>query len=174
MPTPAPSHWPRCQNAEMTSSVQRESDSMCGAEFEAHTPTSLCTVRRQAVQKGKARMFPTATCHKYLFMSLPKGPNAFICHFKKGMQWLCCLAFDPGLLTSDEDEQSGEGGAEEEGVSQKPQALNRASTALPLINLSSRPMSKSQSLPKAPSHHRVDDVPMELERFSRSCLLRKI
>ncbi|TGO14944.1 hypothetical protein BTUL_0046g00340 [Botrytis tulipae] len=89
-------------------------DSMCGAEFGAHTPTSLYTVRRQA-----------------------------------GMQWLCCLALDPGLLTSDEDEQSGEGGTEEEDVSHKAQALNRASTALPLINLSSRPMSESQSLPNA-------------------------
>ncbi|TGO51015.1 hypothetical protein BOTNAR_0371g00010 [Botryotinia narcissicola] len=83
------------------------------------------------------------------YLSLPKGPNAFIYPFEKGMQWLCCLALDPGLLTSDVDGQSGEGGAEEEGASQKPQALNRASTALPLINLSSRPMSESQSLPNA-------------------------
>ncbi|TGO15483.1 hypothetical protein BPAE_0562g00040 [Botrytis paeoniae] len=69
--------------------------------------------------------------------------------FKKGMQWLCCLALDPGLLTSDEDEQSEECEAEEEGVSQKPQALTRASKNLPLINLSSRPMSESQSSPNA-------------------------
>ncbi|TGO37442.1 hypothetical protein BHYA_0097g00190 [Botrytis hyacinthi] len=51
-----------------------------------------------------------------------------------------------GLLTSDEDEQSLEHGTEEE-FSQNPQAFNRASTSLPLINLSSRPISLSQSSP---------------------------
>ncbi|KAF7954762.1 uncharacterized protein EAE97_000021 [Botrytis byssoidea] len=55
----------------------------------------------------------------------------------------------PSYTPSNRDEQSGEGGAEEEGASLKPQALNRASTALPLINLSSRPISESQSLPNA-------------------------
>ncbi|KAF7919051.1 uncharacterized protein EAE97_011767 [Botrytis byssoidea] len=52
-----------------------------------------------------------------------------------------------GLLTSDEDEQSSEHGTEEEEFSQKLQTLNRASTSLPLINLSSRPISLSQSSP---------------------------
>ncbi|ATZ48787.1 hypothetical protein BCIN_04g00190 [Botrytis cinerea B05.10] len=49
-----------------------------------------------------------------------------------------------GLLTSDDEERS-ECEGEEEEFSQNPQAMTRASTSLPLINLSSRPISLSQS-----------------------------
>lgn len=51
-----------------------------------------------------------------------------------------------GLLTSDDEERS-ECEGEEEEFSQNPQAMTRASTSLPLINLSSRPISLSQSSP---------------------------
>ncbi|TGO55881.1 hypothetical protein BCON_0085g00330 [Botryotinia convoluta] len=79
----------------------------------------------------------------------PRVPTPSHVPLKRVCKWLCCLALDPGLLTSDEDERSEECEAEEEGFSQKPQASTRASTNLPLINLSSRPMSESQSSPNA-------------------------
>ncbi|KAF7907005.1 uncharacterized protein EAF01_004592 [Botrytis porri] len=98
--------------------------------------------------------------------------------FKKGMQWLCCLALDSGLLTSNEDEQSQVFEAEAESFSQKPHALRRASTCLPLIYLSSRPMSVSQLSPTHRTiqkpHHMVDDVSMVLlpqDCFPNACLI---
>ncbi|KAF5879058.1 uncharacterized protein Bfra_006262 [Botrytis fragariae] len=79
--------------------------------------------------------------------------------FEKGMQWLCCFALDPGLLTSDEDEQSEDCEAEAEGFYQKPQASKRASTNLPLINPSFKLISENQSSSNAVEtiqkpHHR--------------------
>ncbi|KAF7904873.1 uncharacterized protein EAF01_005395 [Botrytis porri] len=52
-----------------------------------------------------------------------------------------------GLLTSNKNEQSQASEAEEEELSQSPRALRRVSTSSPLINLSSRPVSLSQSSP---------------------------
>ncbi|TGO37616.1 hypothetical protein BHYA_0093g00010 [Botrytis hyacinthi] len=66
----------------------------------------------------------------------------------------------PSYAPLKRDEQSEECEAEEDGVSQKPQALKRASTYLAIINLSSGNLSESQFSPNflrtiQKLHHRV-------------------
>ncbi|KAF7958129.1 hypothetical protein EAE96_003693 [Botrytis aclada] len=136
------------------------------ATFGAHTPITLYTGRTQAVQEGKIRIFPVATCSRQLeICPYPRFPTPSYALPKR----VCngSAALHPGLLTSEEEESS-----------QSSRALTRASTSLPLINLSSRPVSLSQSSPNAlrtiqKPHHRMDDIPRELERLPRNRLLRK-
>ncbi|KAF7893553.1 uncharacterized protein EAF02_001091 [Botrytis sinoallii] len=90
--------------------AQKSTSFVCRAKFGAHTPTSLYFGRRQAVREGN-KSFSSG----YLLIPVyapTQGSQRLHMPFRKGMQWPCCLALDPGVLTSDEDEPNQEFEAE--------------------------------------------------------------
>ncbi|THV51067.1 hypothetical protein BGAL_0125g00250 [Botrytis galanthina] len=70
-------------------------------------------------RKGKYKCFQGYLTTNTGLCPYSRVPTPSYALFEKGTQWLCCLAPDPGLLTSDEEEQSSEHQTEEEEVSQK-------------------------------------------------------